>query len=175
MKPPRKPPTIRKGQKRPFIKATNEQIRERIEFVSRLLVKQLTRSEIHRAVCPKYNVVWRTADNYIACAKKYLLQQAQMTSDEAKSVGINVLTSVFRDGKPGERVQAERRWAEIWGYNAPTVVRDSRLPGEAITITNPAPTLPQVHLYLPEGRSIMFIADPAAPAAAESEKEKTSP
>lgn len=161
------PPVIRKGQKTPYVKTTDLQIEERVEFVARLLVKQFTKTEIHKKVCQKFKVCWRTCDRYLASAKIWLQKQAQMTSEEAKSTGINVLLGVFREGKPNERVSAERCWREIFGYSAPTKIVDTARPGEVVTITNPMPVQPQVHLFLPEGRRAMFVKPESTPPKKE--------
>jgi len=59
-------PIIRPGQWKPYVKATRQQIDERIGFVARLLRDGQTKSEIHEAVRQKFNVEWRQCDRYIA-------------------------------------------------------------------------------------------------------------
>ena len=92
---------------------------ERVEFVAELLVRQQKRMQIHRAVQAKWPVHWRSVDRYLVHAKEMLRKQAQMSKDDAKNIGVNVLIGVFREGKASERVAAVRVWSEIWGYNAP--------------------------------------------------------
>lgn len=119
----RKPPVIRKGQKVPYIKATAEVVQERVEFIARLLVQRLSRTEIHKEVKKQWRLDWRTIDNmYISRAKQFLVKQAAMSPADAKNVGVNVLLEVIRTGKPSERTSAERRLSEIYGYNAPTKI-----------------------------------------------------
>jgi hypothetical protein len=59
-------PVIRPGQRKPYAKATHQQIDERIGFVSRLLRAGNTKMQIHRAVRSRFNVEWRQCDRYIS-------------------------------------------------------------------------------------------------------------
>jgi hypothetical protein len=156
------------ANKKPYHKPTNHEAEERIEFVAGLIVQQKRRMEIHRGVIKRWGVHWRTADRYLVHARRYLQKQAQMTSNEAKAVGVNVLLSVFREGKPGERVAAERRWSEIFGYSAPTTIRDSRQPGDSISISGQPASAPPIHVIVtgavaPQGKQPQTL--PAEPAA----------
>jgi len=58
-------PIIRPGQRKPYVKATRQQIDERIGFVARLLRAGKTKSQIHRTVREKFSVEWRQTDRYI--------------------------------------------------------------------------------------------------------------
>ena len=91
---------------------------ERIEYVSRLIVKQLSKTEIHRAVEQKFNSHWATTDRYIIRAKALLKKQAEMTPQDAKNLAITSLLDVIRTGKPSERTGALRLWTEIFGFAA---------------------------------------------------------
>jgi hypothetical protein len=61
-----KPTVIRRGQRVPYRKGTQAQIDERRGFVARLLVKGLTKTQIHRAVRERFNIQWRQCDRYLA-------------------------------------------------------------------------------------------------------------
>jgi predicted phage gp36 major capsid-like protein len=61
-----KPPIIRPGQRKPYIKATRQQIDQRRGFVARMLDAGKTKSQIHRAVREKFNVEWRQCDRDIS-------------------------------------------------------------------------------------------------------------
>ncbi len=111
---------IRNGQRRPYRRSTLEQKQRITEFVADLLVHCARTSEIHDAVRREFDRHWVTANAYIVRAKQYLQQQAAMSADEAKSKGVHVLLRVMQEGKPSERVAAERRLSEIYGYNAPS-------------------------------------------------------
>ena len=111
---------IRNGQRRPFHKSTLEQQERITEFVADMLIGLAKPHEIKDAVRKEFNRQHRTAVAYIARAKKLLRKQAEMMPQDAKGIGVHVLLGVMRSGKPSERVAAERRFSEIYGYNAPT-------------------------------------------------------
>jgi hypothetical protein len=57
---------IRPVQRKPYVKATRQQIDERIGFVARLRRAGKTKMQIHRAVREHFNVEWRQCDRYIS-------------------------------------------------------------------------------------------------------------
>jgi hypothetical protein len=59
-------PVVRPGQRKPYVKATRQQIDGRIGFVSRLLRTGKSKTQIHRAVRENFNVEWRQCDRYIS-------------------------------------------------------------------------------------------------------------
>lgn len=64
------PPVIRPGQRKPYVKATCQQIDERRGYVARLLRARKTKFQIHQAVREKFGVEWRQCDRYIAWLTK---------------------------------------------------------------------------------------------------------
>jgi phage terminase large subunit-like protein len=65
MKTP-KPPVIRPGQKRPYVKATRQQIDQRRGFIARMLHAGKTKLQIHRAVRQQFGIEWRQCDRDIS-------------------------------------------------------------------------------------------------------------
>jgi hypothetical protein len=65
-----KPPITRPGQRKPYVKATRQQIDERRGYVARLLRAGKTKTQIHQAVRKKFSVEWRQCDRYIAWLTK---------------------------------------------------------------------------------------------------------
>ena len=59
-------PTIRPGQRKPYVKATRQQIDQRRGFVARMLHAGKTKLQIHRAVREKFSVEWRQCDRDIS-------------------------------------------------------------------------------------------------------------
>jgi hypothetical protein len=57
---------IRPGQRKPYLKATRQQIDQRRGFVARMLHAGKTKLQIHRAVREKFNVEWRQCDRDIS-------------------------------------------------------------------------------------------------------------
>ena len=64
------PPVTRPGQRKPYVKATRQQIDERRGYVARLLDAGATKTEIHRAVRQRFNIEWRQCDRYIVWLTK---------------------------------------------------------------------------------------------------------
>ena len=58
-------PTIRPGQRKPYVKATRQQIEERIVAAGVLLFFGLSRTTIHRLFREKFGVEWRQTDRYL--------------------------------------------------------------------------------------------------------------
>ena len=59
---------IRKGQRRPYVKATRRQIELRIEAASLLWDLGYSKAQIHRVFRERYGVEWRQTDRYMARA-----------------------------------------------------------------------------------------------------------
>jgi hypothetical protein len=61
-----KPPVIRPGQRKPYVKATRKQIEQRIREVELLRAVGLSKTEIHTILRIKFGVEWRQTDRYMA-------------------------------------------------------------------------------------------------------------
>jgi hypothetical protein len=59
-------PIIRPGQRKPYVKATRQQIDQRRGFIARMLDAGKTKLQIHRAVRGQFNVEWRQCDRDIS-------------------------------------------------------------------------------------------------------------
>jgi hypothetical protein len=64
-----KQPTIRPGQRKPYAKATRQQIEERTQAAALLLFLGLAKTEIHQLFRGKFGIEWRQADRYVARAR----------------------------------------------------------------------------------------------------------
>src|ERR1035441_2542785 len=60
-------PVVRPGQKKPYVKPTGKELRERYDIVAQLLAHK-TKGQIRDFCRERWNVEWRTADRYMACA-----------------------------------------------------------------------------------------------------------
>lgn len=119
-KPPKpREAKIRKGDTVPFRKGTDKQIEERTEYIAVLLRNGTTKMEIHRKMKRRYSLHWRTIDDYIARGKKWLMARTSLTTEQAKSKGLDRLLRIVETGNNSEAIRAETRIAEIFGYNAP--------------------------------------------------------
>jgi hypothetical protein len=138
---------IRPGQKKPYRKASQKEIQERIEYVADLLVKEKTRCEIHRICKRKWDLHWVTIDSmYIIRAKRWLVERCSITAAQAKSKGLNVLVDVLRTGNNSERLKAERRLAEVFGYDAPRRMEVTGKDGEPLLKERPFRNVPTEEL-----------------------------
>ncbi len=63
-----KQPITRPGQRKPYIKATRQQIAHRVESAALLRFCGFEKSEIHRVFRAFYGVEWRQTDRYIYMA-----------------------------------------------------------------------------------------------------------
>lgn len=112
---------IRPGRRKPFHKATRQVQDEIIDFVAKLLTRQASRYEIHKAVEAKFDLGWDQTDRtYIPRAKEQIRKATSISKDQAREIGLGVLLDVVKTEKGNVRVNAERRLSEIFGYNAPT-------------------------------------------------------
>ena len=64
-----KQPLVRKGQRKPYSKATRNQIELRLEAAALLRFCGLSKGEIHRVFRERYGVEWRQTDRYMARAR----------------------------------------------------------------------------------------------------------
>jgi hypothetical protein len=112
-----KPPMIRRGQRRPYVKGTLAQLDERRGFVARMLDSGATKTEIHAAVRERFNIEWRQTDRYIAVVAgadtrlararvepcqsprdEYLLKLAKMYEDALKTMIPACLSTIVVHG-----------------------------------------------------------------------------
>jgi len=66
MKTTTRRPIIRPNQRKPYFKATQAKIDQRIGFIARMLAAGATKFQIHRAVKQNFNREWRQTDRNIA-------------------------------------------------------------------------------------------------------------
>ncbi len=119
---PKKPPVIRPNNRKPFRKCTEAERDERANWLADVLTRApaLSRFQIHKIMCPKYDLDWSTVDRiYIPYARRLLKERANLSAPQAKNLGVNLLMEIIRSGSPRERLLAEHRLSEIYGYNAP--------------------------------------------------------
>jgi hypothetical protein len=129
--------TVRPGQRKPYRKATLEEQARRVEYVAHLLVKEKTRCEIHRLVKHKFDIEYLQCDlTYVKRAKEWLKARCSITAAQAKMKGLNVLVDILRKGSNGDRLRAERRLAEIFGYDAPRKMEVTGKDGEPMVLAN---------------------------------------
>jgi hypothetical protein len=139
---------IRPGQCRPYRKATNVEIQERVEWLALTVAIQptLKDGELKAMAKEKFNLHWTTALIYIHRAKKLLADRANITKEQAKKIGVNALLDTILNGNASERNAALRLWFDMFGLDAAKQFRLGDPDGKPIA---PAVIAPQVHLIIP--------------------------
>lgn len=115
----KKPPVIRRGNKKPFVKHTPQEIEKRVDDVETLLGRRARKSQIHEIICKKYNVDWRTVDLDIGRARARLLQRLNETKNEHKSKALALYEQILLTGNPREKILAQERIDKLLGLEAP--------------------------------------------------------
>ena len=99
MKTP-KPSVIRPGQRKPYVKATRQQIDQRRGSVARMLHAGKTKTQIHRAIRQQFNVEWRQCDRDISWLSRPRTLATLKTSEkqaDAHDVAVCASASPFED------------------------------------------------------------------------------
>jgi hypothetical protein len=149
------PPGVRPGQKKPYVKPTVKELRERYDIVAQLLAHK-TKGQIHDFCRERWNVEWRTADRYMACAREGMLAALGLTKQEMRALSATIREKLF----------AVQRIDELFGLALPRTVEVSG-PGAKESAVAPA-----VILYLPDnGR---YDPAPGTPRAANPDAAKAA-
>jgi hypothetical protein len=83
-----KQPIIRKGQRKPYVKATQKQIEQRVEAAALLSFCGFDKAQIHHIFRKRYGVEWRQTDRYMTRAR------AENTRSFAWRMGTQSTTSI---------------------------------------------------------------------------------
>lgn len=111
---------IRKGQRKPYHKATLEEVEDRIDYCLKLIIRGCTKAEIHRQMRDKFNVDWQVVDSiYIVRAEKLRRERAAMSTGEARDFVVTNLLDVAKIGKDSARISACAELSQIFGCYAP--------------------------------------------------------
>lgn len=111
---------IRSGQKRPYKKATQEQVEERIAFVDLLLFSRRTRkAQIHKVMLIKYGIDWRQTDNYIARARDNRLEMLRQTKEYHRCNSLALYEQILSTGTPREKIMSQERIDKLLGLESP--------------------------------------------------------
>ena len=142
--PAQKPGIIRRGQKKPYHKATQQEVERRVNAADAMISKGLTPTEIHRMFArPELGgVSWRMAEIYIARARKRSLDAINRPRQELIADEYKTLQEVKHDksATPGDRVRASVAITDLLGLAAPKMVRNELSgPGGAPLQIQPVP------------------------------------
>jgi hypothetical protein len=127
----RKAPVVRKGQKKPYRKATQQEIDARIEFVASMLSSRSRKAEIHKQCRKKFNVEWRMADYYITRAREIILERLRETKEIHRSKALALYEKVIHEGTPREATLAQERIDKLLGLEQPRALNIGGIEGSA--------------------------------------------
>lgn len=118
MKKPKKKPVIRKGQKKPYRKATNQEIEHRVEFLAAAIAANptITKWAIHKLMGKEYGLHWVTVDQiYIIRARKLLRQRSSLETQDVREITTNALLQAIAKEKGAAKVAVLRLLCDIHG------------------------------------------------------------
>ena len=101
-------------------KATNDEIQKRIDEVALLLCQQQPKSAIKEFMRNKYGLKALIVEIlYIKRARQQLERITNMSADDGRKMGIEVILNALQTGTVKEKLTAERSLANILGYDKP--------------------------------------------------------
>lgn len=127
---------MRKGRSGRKANSTQKEIEARVEYVAALLTKQpnLSRYALHRQLCEKWNVHWRTVDIYIVRAREGLRNRLKRTQEEIRSNAVAFYEAIISDKRQHKdvrlralAVKAQENLCKLLGVETP----------QKIEVTNP--------------------------------------
>lgn len=121
-------------RKKPFVKATQEQIQDRVEFVYAIIsANPLVRTSVIKdAVFKQFGVEYRQCEEYLSRARDLMRKRSTMPKEEAKDIVVNGLVREMGAGK--HVVQAADTLCRIYGLFAPTKTEISGPEGGTIKV-----------------------------------------
>src|SRR5208283_5327816 len=104
-----KSPITRRGQRKPYVKATRQQIDQRRGFVARMLHAGKTKLQIHRAVRQQFDIEWRQCDRDISWLTRPRTLAGLKTAAKPKE---NMTCPVSSSASPAGNVEKSRNTSE---------------------------------------------------------------
>lgn len=139
---------VRPGNERPFKKATEAEIAERAEEIAYAIVRQMSKHEIHKMFCAKFDVHWKTIDRYMGRARQLIAERSNLTPESARELSVSVWLDIIKTGSNRERLDAASCIVETCGGKSPTRQEISGPNGNPIELL--AGARPLQHLSLEE-------------------------
>ena len=121
-----------------------------------LIVKYLrgnpiaSRFDLHKKFCKKFNLSWRQVEELSSRARLRIKKESKITTEEAKAIGLGIVSKWLSDVNPIVALKAERAFASIHGYEAPAQTRIGSPDGSPLPQTVVAPI---VNFILPKKSS----------------------
>jgi hypothetical protein len=108
-----------------YHKPTREELAERIAYTASLLGRSAYRHQVRRLLAARYGVGWRTADRYLAHARRLIRKSAGVNQETALGLSLAFWWGVIRSGAASlrEKMLARARLDWLLGLRAPVSVR----------------------------------------------------
>ena len=113
---------IRKGNRKPYRKATLEDIELRVTELAEWLQAHpfASRFQVYKQFCKKWKLTWKIIDGYyIGRARKRNKELLRFTVEDAREVGLGVVVRMLDHPAPRIRLRAVKAFTEITGCDAP--------------------------------------------------------
>ena len=103
------------------IRPDKEELETRLEYTMFLMSRRLYKSDIKRSLMRKYNVSARTCENYMAEARRRMIESSGKSRDEHRMESLKFYESIIAgpDGDLRDRVYAKSRIDWLLGLEAP--------------------------------------------------------
>ena len=105
------------------VKPTNEEKEKRIETILEVISNQpkISRFQLHKLFCKKWDVCWTTIDRYLIQAREELKKRLQTPPEEFKSNAVAFYESIISSPveKTADRVKAQENLCALLGIKAP--------------------------------------------------------
>lgn len=149
---------VKSGQRKRFKKATNDEVKDRVEWLALKLAIQpnLKECEVNRLMKEKFDIEYRQTAEYTTRAKQLLQDRADITKEQAKKIGVSALLDTIQNGAASERNSALRLWADIFGYEIPKQLRVGDPLGRPLT---PVVVAPIVQFIMPDNGRVKAVTN----------------
>ena len=129
--PFKKPPVIRKGQKKPYRKGTQAEVESRIAEVEIMLGRHMRKMSIHKFMREKHGIEWRMADYYITHARDNMLERLRQTKESHRCQSLALYEEILISGNAREKMLAQERIDKLLGLEQPRSLNIGGIDGAA--------------------------------------------
>lgn len=121
--------------KKKAIKPTNEELEKRIEDAEFLIARGAKRSQLHKTLCAKYNIDWRTVDRYCSRARQNWAKRVAKSKADHIGDTFATLENIILTAKDTKHVLgAVKQKRELLALDAPKRIEVTGADGEPVKI-----------------------------------------
>lgn len=104
-------------------RCTPHELDQRLDLVETLLFQKcLMKSQVRKFVIGKYDVDWRTVDEYCSRARARVLLRISESRNEMRSKSLALYQGILRTGTGREKILAQERIDRLMGLEAPKMI-----------------------------------------------------